>query len=61
MWFSIDSEKGEKFPGDAVFASNIRTHLKKLKKKELAVLDRQAQNLLAHRIENYAPELFNAT
>ncbi|MCP3669801.1 MAG: patatin-like phospholipase family protein [Gammaproteobacteria bacterium] len=57
LWFSIDSSLGEVSPGDAVFASNVRTHLKKLKSAELLVLDRHAQGLLNHRITTYAPEL----
>ena len=60
IWFSIDSPFGEQNPGDAVFASNIRTHLKKLKDEELAILDRHAQGLFTHRINTYAPELLTA-
>ncbi|MCU7924472.1 MAG: patatin-like phospholipase family protein [Candidatus Thiodiazotropha sp. (ex Dulcina madagascariensis)] len=60
LWFSIDSAFGEQNPGDAVFASNVRTHLKKLKREELAILDRHAQGLLTHRIDTYAPEVLRA-
>ena len=60
LWFSIDSAFGEQMTGDAVLASNIRTHLKKLKKDELAILDRHAQGLLTHRIDTYAPEMMTA-
>jgi NTE family protein len=61
LWFSIDSRLGEANPGDAVFASNIRTNLAKLRREELAILDRHAQNLLDHRIGLYAPELRTAS
>lgn len=57
LWFSIDSRVGENSPGDAVFASNIRTNLAKLRNEELEILDRHAQSLLDHRIRTYAPEL----
>jgi NTE family protein len=61
LWFSIDSRLGEANPGDAVFASNIRTNLAKLRREELAILDRHAQSLLDHRIGLYAPELRTAS
>ncbi len=61
LWFSIDSRLGEASPGDAVFASNIRTNLARLRSEELAILGRHAQNLLTHRIATYAPELGTAT
>ncbi len=57
LWFSIDSDKGEVQAGDAVFAANIGTNLKRLKSVELAVLNRHAQGLLDHRISHYANEL----
>lgn len=57
IWFSIDSCEGEVYPGDAVFASSIKTNLKKLNKAELDVLGRHAGGLLASRINLYAPEL----
>jgi len=60
VWFSIDSRLGEANAGDAVFASNIRTNLHKLRSEELAILDRHAQSLLGHRIATYAPELLAA-
>jgi len=60
IWFSIDSHEGEVQPGDAVFASSIRTNLKKLDKAELDVLGRHAGGLLASRIGLYAPELVPA-
>ncbi len=57
IWFSIDSHEGEVNPGDAVFASSIKTNLKKLNKAELDVLGRHAGGLLTSRINLYAPEL----
>jgi len=57
IWFSIDSQEGEVSPGDAVFASSIKTNLKKLNKPELDVLGRHAGGLLTSRINLYAPEL----
>jgi len=57
LWFSIDSEEGQAQPGDADFASAIKTNLKKLKSAELDVLLRHAGALLEHRINTYAPEL----
>lgn len=57
LWFSIDSFSDNESSSDAVFASNIRTHLKKLKKEELEVLNRHAGQLLNERIIKYAPEL----
>lgn len=57
IWLSIDSHEGEVHPGDAVFASSIKTHLKKLETAELNVLGRHAAGLLTSRIERYLPEL----
>ena len=57
LWFSIDSEEGQAQSGDAIFASAIKTNLKKLKDAELNVLSRHAGALLEHRINTYAPEL----
>ncbi len=57
LWFSIDSVGNDETSSDAVFASNIRTNLKKLKKEELDVLNRHAGQLLNDRIKKYAPEL----
>jgi NTE family protein len=59
LWFSIDSTIGESQPGDAAFASTIRTHLKKLSKAEISVLTRHAGSLLEARIERFAPEIRN--
>lgn len=60
IWFSIDSREGEVKPGDAVFASSIKTNLTKLDAAELDVLGRHAGGLLASRIELYVPELIAA-
>ena len=60
IWFSIDSREGEVNPGDAVFASSIRTNLKKLANAEMDVLMRHAGGLLDSRINLYAPELIAA-
>lgn len=60
LWFSIDSEEGEAQPGDAAFASAVRTHLKKLPARELQVLTRHSAALLSHRIATHAPELARA-
>lgn len=57
VWFSIDSEEGQVQEGDAVFASAIRTHLKKLGNAEMTVLGRHAAALLSHRLQTYTPEL----
>lgn len=57
VWFSIDSEIGQAQPGDAAFASAIRTHLKKLSAPEMEVLGRHAGALLMHRLQTYTPEL----
>lgn len=57
VWFSIDSALGEARPGDAAFASTIRTHLKKLSQPELDVLVRHAGALLNDRLARYVPEL----
>jgi NTE family protein len=57
VWFSIDSAIGQAQHGDAVFASLIRTHLKKLSREELEVLTRHAGALLEHRLTTYVPEL----
>ncbi len=59
LWFSINSDKGERHSGDAVFASSIKTNLKRLNSAEMTVLDRHAGALLTHRLENYTPELLN--
>ena len=56
-WFSIDSELGQARPGDAAFASTIRTHLKKLGSAEIEVLGRHAGALLSHRLQTYMPEV----
>ncbi|MDF1530600.1 MAG: patatin-like phospholipase family protein, partial [Sedimenticola sp.] len=60
LWFSINSEKGETQSGDAVFASSIKTNLKRLNSAEINVLTRHAGALLMHRLENYTPELLNS-
>jgi NTE family protein len=60
IWFSIDSREGEVNPGDAVFASSIKTNLKKLNEAELDVLGRHAGGLLDSRIKLYVPELTGA-
>jgi NTE family protein len=57
LWFSIDSTSGENQPGDAVFASRIRTNLAKLSASELSVLTRHGGSLLQARLDRYAPEL----
>jgi NTE family protein len=57
IWFSIDSREGEVNPGDAVFASSIKTNLKALDRAELDVLGRHSAGLLASRIGLYVPEL----
>ena len=57
VWFSINSKEGEARPGDAAFASAIRTHLKKLSQDEMDVLTRHAGALLDHRLQMYMPEL----
>jgi len=57
LWFSIDSTEGENQPGDATFASSIRTNLKKLNDAEIGVLTRHSASLMQHRIQTYAPEL----
>ena len=57
IWFSIDSSEGEVNPGDAVFASSIKTNLKKLNPAELDVLGRHSAGLLTSRINLYVPEL----
>jgi NTE family protein len=57
VWFSIDSKIGEAQEGDAVFASNVSTNLKKLGSAEMTVLTRHAGELLEHRINTYAPEI----
>jgi NTE family protein len=57
LWFSIESSIGESRPGDAAFASAIRTNLKKLSEPELSVLIRHSGSLLYTRIEKFAPEL----
>lgn len=59
LWFSIDSDEGEMQPGDAAFASAVRTHLKKLTAAEMTALTRHSAALLASRINRYAPELEN--
>ena len=60
LWFSIDSKEGEAQPGDAAFASAVKTNLKKLSDAEMAVLTRHSAALLTHRIDTYAPELKKA-
>ena len=60
IWFSIDSREGEIHPGDAVFASSIRTNLKKLDTSEMDVLVRHAGGLLDSRLNLYLPELVAA-
>ena len=57
LWFSIKSTEGEARAGDAAFASNVSTNLKKLNEAERTVLGRHGGALLAHRISAYAPEL----
>ena len=57
LWFSIDSVIGESQPGDAAFASSIRTNLKKLSDPEIDVLTRHGGALVEKRINDYAPEL----
>jgi NTE family protein len=57
LWFSIDSVIGESQPGDAAFASSIRTNLKKLSDPEIDVLKRHGGALVEKRIKDYAPEL----
>ncbi len=57
IWFSIDSTEGESHSGDAVFASSIRTHLKKLNDAEMGVLMRHSAALLQSRLERWAPEI----
>lgn len=57
VWFSIDSHEGEANPGDAAFASGIRTNLKKLSDMEVDVLTRHSAALLTHRLATYVPEL----
>lgn len=57
VWYSIDSVEGEAHPGDAQFASNITTNLKRLKRAELDVLTRHAGALCEARIKRWAPEL----
>lgn len=57
LWFSIDSVEGESHPGDAAFASSIRTDLRALSGAERAVLNRQGGALVESRIRRYAPEL----
>jgi NTE family protein len=59
IWFSIDSEKGEKNKGDAVFASSIGTNLSKLNPAEINVLTRHSGALIDHRFQTYAPELLS--
>jgi NTE family protein len=61
IWFSIDSKEGEAQPGDAAFASAVKTNLKKLSDAEMAVLTRHSEALLTHRIDTYAPELKRAS
>ena len=57
VWFSINSKEGEARPGDAAFASAIRTHLKKLSQAEMELLTRHAGALLEHRLQMYTGEL----
>jgi len=55
--FSIDSVEGEAQPGDASFASSIKTNLSRLSQPERTVLSRHAGALLEHRLQTYASEL----
>lgn len=57
LWFSIDSREGEAQPGDAVFASSIKTDLARLRSEEMDVLSRHGGALVEARIRRYAPEL----
>ena len=57
LWFSINSVEGETRPGDATFASNVCTNLKKLSDVEMDVLGRHGGALVEHRLREYAPEL----
>ncbi|EKD37197.1 MAG: hypothetical protein ACD_75C01221G0001, partial [uncultured bacterium] len=57
LWFSIDSLEGEAMPGDAAFASSIKTDLRKLTDAEMTVLTRQGGSLVHARLAKYAPEL----
>lgn len=59
LWFSIDSEDGELNPGDAEFASNIGTNLKKLNDAQMTVLTRHAGSLCEARINSWASELLS--
>ncbi len=61
LWFSIDSQIGERRPGDASFASSIDTNLKRLSAAELAVLTRHSAALFDHRLTTYASELLTAS
>ncbi|MDA8116557.1 MAG: patatin-like phospholipase family protein [Actinomycetota bacterium] len=60
LWFSIDSTEGEATPGDAAFASAIRTDLKLLSPAQLNVLARHGASLLEARLTRYSPELLQA-
>lgn len=53
IWFSIDSVKGQGQPGDAAFASSIKTNLKALRQDELNILVRHARALLAQRLKTF--------
>lgn len=57
LWFSIDSREGEAQPGDAAFASSIKTNLTRLGGEEMDVLTRHGGALVEARIRRYAPEL----
>lgn len=57
LWFSIDSTIGEAVPGDARFASSVRTHLKALNDVEMQILVRHGGALVESRLRAYAPEL----
>jgi NTE family protein len=59
MWFSIDSRKGEDRPGDAGFASAIRTDFRRLSADEFKVLNRHAGALCEARLRRWAPELLS--
>ncbi|MFK7886715.1 MAG: patatin-like phospholipase family protein [Gammaproteobacteria bacterium] len=57
LWFSINSVEGEQQTGDATFASNVGTNLKKLSDDEMMVLGRHGGALVEHRMREYAPEM----
>lgn len=59
LWFSINSTEGEVQAGDAAFASNVGTNLKRLNDIELDTLARHGGALLHNRMQQYAPELLS--